>query len=270
MGGGAVGNTLADGIGEFEDFAQEWAKKVTQNTCNQDSHRGQGGNTAILSRKDHTHCSGDGFRQQGCGNGLIQGKYPAESKNAHQAHQCSGGYTGENLVLAGTILTILGINVFFYGMIQFTNVVLQSHGYAHIPVINTLVCGSVRLAVVYVLVGNPQIGIVGAPIGMLLCYGAIGLMNLIAIAKVVPHRPKILKNLLRPALPAILMGVAVWGVSRVLTYLPFGGSRVIACGVPVAVGVVVYLVCVVIFKAIRKEDCLLLPKGEKISRILHL
>ena len=135
---------------------------------------------------------------------------------------------------------------------------------------NTLICGSVRLAVVYVLVGNPQIGIVGAPVGMLLCYIAIGLMNLIAIKKVVPHKPKILQNLLRPLLPAALMGVSVWGVYRALTALPLGGSRVIACGVPVAVGMAVYLVCVVLFKAIRKEDCLLLPKGDKISRILHL
>ena len=181
-----------------------------------------------------------------------------------------GGYSGENLELAGTLLAVLGVNAFFYGVIQYTNVVLQSHGYAHIPVINTLVCGGVRLAVVYVLVGNPQIGIVGAPVGMLLCYAAIGLMNLIAIAKVVPHKPKILQNLLRPALPAILMGVSVWGVHHLLSRLPFGSSRVISCGVPVAVGVAVYLVFVVLFKAIRKEDCLLLPKGEKISRILHL
>ena len=226
--------------------------------------------TAYLATKDHTSAKATeesaaritGLLSLPCAVGLFVLAEPVMA--------LLGGYSGENLKLAGSLLAVLGITVFFYGTIQYTNVVLQSHGYAHIPVINTLVCGSVRLAVVYVLVGNPQIGIVGAPIGMLLCYGAIGLMNLIAIAKVVPHRPKILKNLLRPLLPAVLMGVSVWCVSLALSYLPFGGSRVIACGVPVAVGVVVYLVCVVIFKAIRKEDCLLLPKGEKISRILHL
>ena len=52
------------------------------------------------------------------------------------------------------------------------------------PVINTLLCGGMKLAVVYVLVGNPQIGIVGAPIGMALCYLCIGVMNLIAINRV--------------------------------------------------------------------------------------
>ena len=182
-----------------------------------------------------------------------------------------GGYTGGNLQLAGTILTVLGINIFFYGVIQYTNVVLQSHGYAHIPVINTLICGVMKLVVVYLLVGNPQIGIVGAPIGMLLCYLCIGVMNLIAIARVVPQKTRILQNLLRPALPAALMGVVVWGVYRLLvSILGADGSWVLLCGIPVAVGVAIYLVGVVIFKAISREDCLLLPKGEKIAKILRL
>ena len=182
-----------------------------------------------------------------------------------------GGYRGENLELAGAILAVLGINVFFYGLIQYTNVVLQSHGYAHIPVINTLLCGAMKLAVVYLLVGNPRIGIVGAPIGMLLCYLCIGVMNLIAISRVVPQKTKIVQNLLRPLLPAAVMGAAVWGVYRLLiALLGADSSRVILCGIPVAVGVAAYAVLVVICKAIRREDCLLLPKGEKIAKLFRL
>ena len=124
---------------------------------------------------------------------------------------------------------------------------------------------------VYVLVGNPQIGIVGAPIGMTLCYLCIGVMNLIAINKVVPHKPRILRNLLRPLLPAMVMGGLVFGVYRLLiAILGAGASRIFLCGIPVGVGVLAYLVCVVLFKAISREDCLLLPKGDKISKILRL
>ena len=180
-----------------------------------------------------------------------------------------GGYSGEELELARKLLTVLGVNVFFYGVIQYTNVVLQSHGYAHIPVINTLLCGGMKLVVVYLLVGNPKIGIVGAPVGMLLCYLCIGAMNLIAIAKVVPQKVQVLRNLLRPVLPAAIMGVVVWAAYRVIGLLPFQ-SRLISCGVPVALGVVVYAVCVVVFKALRREDCLLLPKGDKIANFLRL
>ena len=31
-----------------------------------------------------------------------------------------------------------------------------------------------------------------------------------------------------------------------------------------------FLVCAVTLKAITREDCLLLPKGEKIAKLLHL
>ncbi len=180
-----------------------------------------------------------------------------------------GGYSGDELALAQVILTVLGINVFFYGVIQYTNVVLQSHGYAHIPVINTLLCGGMKLVVVYLLVGNPQIGIVGAPIGMLLCYLCIGVMNLIAISRVVPQKVHVLRNLLRPFVPAAIMGVVVWGAYRVISLLSID-SRVILCGAPVALGAVVYVVFVVVFKSLRREDCLLLPKGDKIANFLRL
>ena len=42
------------------------------------------------------------------------------------------------------------------------------------------------------------------------------------------------------------------------------------CGAPIAVGVVVYVIAVIKLKAITREDCLLLPKGEKIAKFLHL
>ena len=182
-----------------------------------------------------------------------------------------GGYTGTNLVLGGQLLALLGISIFLYAIIQYTNALLQSHGYAHVPVINMLLCGVAKLAVVYILVGNPAIGILGAPIGAILGYGGIAVLNLIAIRKLVPQKPALLRNLLRPVLPAALMGVAVYGSAQLLMKL-FGedASSVILCGGPIIVGVVVYFVGVVLFKSIKKEDCQLLPKGDKIAKILKL
>ena len=177
-----------------------------------------------------------------------------------------GGYSGVRLELAGQLMHILGLCVFLYAIIQYTNVVLQSHGYAHVPVINMLVCGVVKLIVVYVLVGNPQVGILGAPIGAALCYFFIGALNLIAISRLVPQKPRILTNMLRSFIPATVMGVAVGGTTYVLTQVLSISSRVLLCGVPVAVGGLVYAVCVVFFRGITREDCLLLPKGEKLAR----
>ena len=67
------------------------------------------------------------------------------------------------------------------------------------------------------------------------------------------------------------MGVAVFGTWKGLQFVMGQDmSRLIGCAAPILVGVVVYAVAVVKLKAITREDCLLLPKGEKIANLLHL
>ncbi|MBE6982807.1 MAG: polysaccharide biosynthesis protein [Ruminococcaceae bacterium] len=181
-----------------------------------------------------------------------------------------GGYTGLKLTLAGQLMALLGMCVYAYTVIQYTNVVLQSHGYAHVPVVNMLLSGIVKLIVVYFLAGNPAVGILGVPVGTLLCYVSIALLNLAAIRRCVPQKPKLLTNLLRPVLPAAVMGVAVWGVLWLLQNVLHITSRIILCGAPICVGAAIYLVMVVLTRTITREDCALLPKGDKIAKILGL
>jgi len=182
-----------------------------------------------------------------------------------------GGYTGQLLDLGEQLMMCMSICIFLYGIVQYTNAVMQAHGKAHIPVVNMLLSGGVRLAVVYLLAGNPAIGIVGVPLGAILCYLCISVLNLIGVRKYVPQKPALVKNLLRPVLPAAIMGLAVygcyWGLQQ---WLGADGSRLILCGAPIVVGVVVYFVCVVLFKSITADDCKLLPKGDKIAKFLHL
>lgn len=178
------------------------------------------------------------------------------------------GYTGAKLAIAGQTMMLLGLTVFLYATVMFTNVLLQSHGKAHVPVINTLLCGIVKLAAVYYLTGNPALGILGVPISSLLCYFAITVLNLICIRFMVPQKPRLLWNLLRSLIPAGIMGAAVWFCHWALVNVANITSNLLLCGVPVVAGVVVYLIFVVLTKAITKEDCLLLPKGEKIAKLL--
>lgn len=180
-----------------------------------------------------------------------------------------GGYEGARLDTASQLMAILGLCIFLYAIIQYTNSLLQAHGYAHVPVINMLLAGAAKLAAVYYLVGNPNIGILGAPLGAAMCYLAIAVMNLVAFRKLVPHKPRLVRNLLRALLPAALMGVAVFGAYWLLQFMGIT-SRILLCGAPIAVGGVTYLAGVVLFKSITREDCLLLPKGEKIAKLLRL
>ena len=89
--------------------------------------------------------------------------------------------------------------------------------------------------------------------------------------RVLSDPPAIVKHMLRAFLAAVLMGTCAWGTWKGLQILlGTDMSSLIACAGPIAVGVVVYAFFAVKLRAITREDCLLLPKGEKIANLLHL
>ena len=180
-----------------------------------------------------------------------------------------GGYTGDNLVLATKLMTILGFSIMFNAVVLVTTAIMQAHGHATRPVINMLIGGILKLAAVFILTGNPNIGIVGTPVGTLLCYLAISILNIYSIRTLLEHPPAILKNLIRTFLAAVIMGIFVFAAFTGLKTLGIT-SRIILCGLPIAVGVVAYCIAAVKIKVVTREDCLLLPKGEKIAKLLKL
>ena len=163
----------------------------------------------------------------------------------------------------------LGVSLVFNALVLVTTSIMQAHGNVTRPVINMLIGGVLKLIVVYVLTGNPAIGIVGTPIGTLLSYVVICILNIYSIHSLVEDPPQILKNLIRPFCAACIMALCAWLVWWDLGKLGIT-SRLILCVVPVGVGVVVFLIAAVILKVITREDCLLLPKGEKIAKLLKL
>jgi len=179
-----------------------------------------------------------------------------------------GGYTGANLDLATVLMCLRGASIVFYAVIMVTNAMMQAHGHANLPVVNMLLGGVLKLTATFLLTRNPNLGIVGAPIGALLGDFTIMALNLITMRRCIANPPSIPRHLLRSVGAAMLMGVVVFAAYYALTLVT--DSRLILCGGPIAVGVAAYAVCAIKFKAITRSDCLLLPKGEKIANFLHL
>ena len=180
-----------------------------------------------------------------------------------------GSYTGGKLTLATHLMAILGISTFLRGAVLTTNAIMQAYNHPNIPVINMLSCGVLRLVVVYFLVGNPHIGILGVPIGTALSNLCIAILNIFCIHRILAEKPRITTSLLRSLLPAAIMGVVAWGSWMGLKFVGMT-SRLILCGAPVALGGVTYLFCAILLGSITYSDCLLLPKGEKIAKLLRL
>ena len=125
----------------------------------------------------------------------------------------------------------------------------------------------VKVIVNYFLVAVPSLNIVGAAIGTLTCYAVITALDLVAIRRRISTKPRVLRNMLRPALAAVLMGAVTFGAYRLAGRIL---SPKLACLLALVIAVVCYAVLVVLLRCITYQDCLLLPKGEKIAKLLHL
>ncbi|MGM9549573.1 MAG: oligosaccharide flippase family protein [Faecousia sp.] len=180
-----------------------------------------------------------------------------------------GGYSGANLALATRLMTVLGFTVIFNSLVLVSTAIMQAHGHAGRPVVNMLIGGIVNLVAVYFLAGNPGINIVGTPIGLLMGYVVIGILNILSMRKLLQEPPVVLPNLVRSFFAAAIMGVLAWGALWVLKAAGIT-SRLILCALPIAVGVISYCFAAVKLKVVTREDCLLLPKGEKIAKLLKL
>ena len=180
-----------------------------------------------------------------------------------------GGYTGEKLALATKLMTVLGFAIMFNAVVLVTTAIMQAHGRAGRPVLNMFLGGLLKLVTVYILTSNPYIHIIGTPIGTLLCYICICGLNIYSIRTLLEHPPALVKNLARPFLAALVMGCLTWLSWAGLKHLGVS-SRLVLCALPILVGVVVYCFMVVKLKVITRADCLLLPKGEKIAKLLKL
>ena len=177
-------------------------------------------------------------------------------------------YTPEQLAEATKMLMILGVAVIFNSLVLLFNAFMQAHGDVTSPVINMFIGGIVKIAVNYVLVGIPEINIVGAPVGTLVCYVVITVLNYFALRRCVKGDLPIFRNLIRPLIASAIMGAGTFMVYRVLrTLLPSGR---LACLAALLFAVCLYLILAVALRCITYEDCMLLPKGEKIAKILRI
>ncbi len=177
-------------------------------------------------------------------------------------------YEGDKLPVAALLLALLAPTVLVNSVTSMTTAIMQAHNHMVLPVINTLIGGLLKVGVNYILVGNPNIGILGAPVGTFVCFLVIMVLNIFSMRRVLDDPPKLLPAMWRSGLAALFMGVAAFGVYTLT--IDVIGSVALCCLGSIAVAVVVYLLLVIAFKALTREDCLLLPKGEKIAKILRI
>ncbi|MBE7040034.1 MAG: hypothetical protein E7398_04845 [Ruminococcaceae bacterium] len=199
-----------------------------------------------------------------------------------------------NNVRSENMLFILAYAVIFVCLVSVTTATLQATGNVMTPVYNMLAGGVVKIITNYFMVGAHDLNIGGAPISTLLCYMTIATLNLIAVRKVLSARFNVTDNILKPLISAAVMGiVAFFGYNLIANLVgapqfnlgltlcfikdaapitPVQGDlrakTIIALGGSIILAVIVYVIMIFLLKAIKKDDIYMMPKGEKLAKLL--
>ena len=172
----------------------------------------------------------------------------------------------QEAAIAAILLKTLGVASIFVAFTAPLNSMLQAIGKVTIPVKLMLIGGAVKLIINFIFVSIPSFNILAVSWGTLICYILIVLASLYILYKNIGDKFDLKGIFLKPGFCGILCGVSARLSYIWLTKLV--PSRIMLF-VAIAIGGIVYGISMILVKGIQKDDVLLLPKGEKIAKVLE-
>lgn len=172
----------------------------------------------------------------------------------------------EAVAIASPLLSVLGISIFFSGMITATNAILQAYRRTVCPILSMAAGVAVKLVSEYLLLGLETVGAYGAPVSTLLCDLTVTVINLCCIGRRVPRCRQgegVLRVYWKPFLASALSILASLAVYAPLRRASGEGTAFFAaCGIA-AVG---YGALLLLFGGLSTEDIAMLPMGARLLR----
>ena len=185
----------------------------------------------------------------------------------------------DSLELASGLLRGLAVTVIFYSLSTLTNAVLQGIGKVNAPVINALVALIIQTAILIPVLYYTNLGIYAVMLAMIIYSLLMCVFNNLGMRKHLNYQQEIDKTFARPLFSSVLMGAVAWGIYEGIYFLlnlfmdSFYIMNLLALGIAVAVGALLYFVLVIKLKAVKEADLKSLPKGTvfiKIAKKLRL
>lgn len=167
----------------------------------------------------------------------------------------------DQAAVAGMLMRVMAIGLFFLMATQTTTGVLQGLGLPGVPVKNLALGLVVKIVVSWALLKIPSLNVVGAAIGTVGCFAVCAALNLWRIAHELRCDFSPMALLVKPLIATLGMALAVAGVQWALS----GANGWITFLCATLVGAAVYAVLVIGGRVVNTEDLRLLPGGTRLD-----
>ncbi len=180
------------------------------------------------------------------------------------------GESASGISIAAPVLTAYGFTIFLMALSQPMTNMLQALDKTKVPLISLSLGAIVKLISNFIFVSIPSLNVNGAVIGTILCYVIIVAVNMFALIKTTRIRINFISVFAKPILSGILCGIAAYTSFGLCNrFIPeFSLKNIISLGVAIGFGGLIYVISMLFIKGISKDDVVMLPKGEKIAKIL--
>ena len=188
-----------------------------------------------------------------------------------------GGTNSQNLIpIAYPIMAACGYATLFFALSTPVTNMLQAIGRADIPV-KALIGGTViKVVSNIVFISNPKYNIKGAVIGTIVCYTMICLVEAICLLKISKTKINYVSVFVKPFICSAICAFVAFGTYKLISrILPAGdisthiNGMTIAAVIAIGLAVIAYALSLLFLRALSKDDIIMLPKGEKIAKVLE-
>ena len=171
----------------------------------------------------------------------------------------------QRLQIASALMRTSAVGVIFLSLVQTLTGILQGAGKQHIPVINLLIGGVVKVVLMLTLMRNPQIEIQGAAISTTACYTVAGILDAIYLIRYTKLKLNVMDTFIKPLVAALIMGgAAYFSYALIHSRIP---SNTIATAGAILIGVVLYLAGVLAMRMFTQEDLSFIPGGSILAKL---
>ena len=162
-------------------------------------------------------------------------------------------------------LILYGFCLIFMILGQALASILQGIGKYYFPLFSLLISVIVKIIINYSLVAS-SLQVKGAVIGSIMYYIVFVLFNYLAVKKYTKIKLNIFNTVIKPLFATCVMGTIVW-LSYKLFYGVLG-SNTISTVFSVLIGMLIYVIMLLITKALYEDDFGFIPNSDKIIKKL--
>lgn len=167
----------------------------------------------------------------------------------------------------GTLLMVGAISILFLALCQTATGILQGIGHIKVPVIGAVLGAIVKIILNYVLIGIPQLNVIGAVLSTTGCYLVAGVFDVIMLSRITGVRFDMMGAFFKPIAGSTVMGIASLAIYHIVNMLYPSNTLATLISIMFAVGI--YGLVMLLIGGITEEDLRSLPMGAKLIGILR-